>query len=81
MSGIEAAAVWLWMLGPQLAFLLSISILLWFYRANLPVQTVDSITSVSVWLRLLVVGPYAVGLAMRAKYNGFRLQAYGRGFQ
>jgi hypothetical protein len=81
LSVVEAGWVWLWMLGPQIAFLLTVSILVWSYRTRLPGETLNSITSLSLWLRLLLVGPYAVDLAMQAKYQGFRLQAYGRGPQ
>jgi hypothetical protein len=31
----------------------------------------------AVWLRFLVVGPYAIDLALRVKHSGFRLRAYG----
>jgi len=72
----EAGLVWLWILGPQLALLLITSIIVWWYD-TLPAQTVQSISSLSLWLRFLLVGPYAVDLAVRAKYPGFQLEAYG----
>jgi hypothetical protein len=73
----EAGSVWLWILGPQLALLLIASVLVWWYGAKLPPETVRSISSLSLWLRFLVVGLYAVDLALRVNYSGFRLQAYG----
>lgn len=73
----EASLVWLWILGPQLALLLTASIIVWWFGDKLPPETIRSISSLSLWLRFLVVGPYAVDLALRAKYPGFRLQAYG----
>jgi hypothetical protein len=73
----EAGLVYLWILGPQLALLLTSSLGVWWFGAKLPPETVRYISSLSLWLRFLVVGPYAVGLALRAKYPGFRLQAYG----
>jgi hypothetical protein len=72
----EASLVWLWILGPQLALLLMASVLLWGYGAKLPPEAMGGISSWSLLLQILVVGPYAVGLALRAKYPGFRLQAY-----
>jgi hypothetical protein len=73
----EGVQVWFWILGPQLAVLLTTSLIAWWYAARLPNQTIQSISSLSLWLRFLVVGPYAVDLAIRAQYVGFRLQAYG----
>src|SRR5204863_3453654 len=68
----EAIKVWSWIFGPQLAFILATSLVVWWYGTKLPAQTIQSITSLSLWLRFLVVGPYAVDLAFRAQYPGFR---------
>ena len=73
----EAASVWLWIFGPQLALLLVASLVVWFSGTKLPSQTIRGLTSMSLWLRFLVVGPYGVDLALRAKYPTFRLQACG----
>lgn len=73
----EAISVWLWVLGPQLALLLLVSVVLGFWGAKLPPDTVRAFSSLSLWLRILVIGPYAVGLALRAKYPAFRLEAHG----
>lgn len=73
----EATMVWLWILAPQLAFILILSVVFWGYRAKLPPEIVRGIPSWSVLLEFLVVGPYAVDLALRAKYAGFRLEPYG----
>jgi hypothetical protein len=77
LSTREVLRVWLWIMGPQLALLLTASLVVWCYGAKLPPGTVRSITSLSLWLRILLVGPYAVDLALRVNYPGFRLQAYG----
>jgi len=69
----EAVSVWLWILGPQLALLLLVSLLVWFWGTKFPPDTVRGFSSISLWLWFLVVGPYAVGLALRAKYPAFRL--------
>jgi hypothetical protein len=73
----EAGLVWLWMVGPQLALYLFLWQVVWWFGAKAPPGLVDGIFSFSVWPQLLVVGPYGVGLALRAKYPGFRLQAHG----
>ena len=77
LSRRETGMVWLWIFGPQLALLLTASVVFGWYAAGLQAETVSGISSLLVWLRFLVIGPYAVDLALRAKYPGFRLQAYG----
>jgi hypothetical protein len=71
----EAGLVWLWILGPQLALILTTSIITWSYV--LPPETGRAISGLSLWINFLVVGPYAIALALRVKYPGFRLQSYG----
>ena len=71
----DAGLVWLSILGPQLALLLISSLVVWRYRGSLPPETVGGISSLSLGLRFLAVGPYSVGLAVQVKYPGFRLQA------
>ena len=73
----EAVSVWLWILWPQLALLLLVSVVGWFWGAKLPPDTVRGFSSMSLWIRFLVIGPYAVGLALRPKYPAFRLEAHG----
>ena len=72
----EAGQVWLWILGPQLALVLA-TLALSYYASRLSAENVNLITSLSLWLRILAAGPYGIGLALRAHYPGFRLQAYG----
>lgn len=73
----EALRVWLFILGPQLALVLTASVFLWLWGAKMPDQAVRSVSSLSLWLRFLVVGPYAIDFALRIRYPGFRLQAFG----
>lgn len=73
----EAVSVWLWIVGPQLALLLSTSVALGVWGTKLPPDTVSGLSSMYLWIRLLIAGPYAVGLALRVKYPAFRLQAHG----
>jgi hypothetical protein len=77
MSLLEILQVWLCIMGTELAFLTVTSILLFLYQNKLPAETIRSLSSLSLWLRFLLVGPYAVGLALRIRYPGFRLQATG----
>lgn len=74
----EAGLVSLWVLSPQLAIILLVSMLGWVLSSKLPPETIRSIGSLSLWLRVLWAGPYGIDLALRAKYPGFRLQAYGQ---
>ena len=73
----EAVSVWLWILGPQFALLLLVSVVVGFWGAKLPSDTVRGFSSMSLWIRFLVIGPYAAGLALRPKYPTFRLEAHG----
>ena len=73
----ESIRIWLWIFGPQLAFVLIFSVLLEMYGDRLQPETARSLPSMALWLRFLLVGPYAIDLALRVKYRGFRLQAYG----
>jgi hypothetical protein len=73
----EAGSVSLWILWPQLAVYLLASVIGWWLGSKLPPETIRGIGSLSLWLRVLWAGPYGIDLALRAKYSGFRLQAYG----
>jgi hypothetical protein len=73
----EAVLIWLWILWPQVALQLFFSTLLWLLGAKLPSESVGSLSTMAQWLRFLVIGPYAVGLAIRQTYPAFRLSAHG----
>ena len=73
----ETAAVWFWIAWPQIAVYLLLSLVVGLWRGELAPEVVRGISSLSMWLRFLVVGPCAVALALRATYRGFSLQAYG----
>ena len=77
LSLLEILQVWLCIMGTELAFLTVASLVLFGYKNKLPAETIRSISSLSLWLRFLLVGPYAVGLALRIRYPGFHLQATG----
>lgn len=73
----EAVPVWLWIVWPQAMFFLLGSLTVWLLRTRLAADLLRDIATASLWLRVLVVGPYAVGLALRIQYATFQLQAYG----
>ena len=69
----EASRVWLWIAAPEVAFYLLASLLI----ARLSPETASAISSLALWIRFLLIGPFGVGIAVRAKYYGFRLEASG----
>jgi len=73
----EAMAVWLWIVAPQLILLLAVSTIAWLCSVRTESVAARDLSSWARLLQFLVVGPFATGLALRAHYNGFRLQAYG----
>jgi hypothetical protein len=73
----EAGLVWLWTAGPQVAFVLSVSVLAAWYGPKLLPEVLRGLLVWANVAQIVLVGPYAVGLAMRASYRGFRLQGYG----
>lgn len=73
----EAAPLWLWIFLPQLAVLVLASLVVSVWGTRLEPEASRGFSSFSLWLRLLVVGPYAVGFALRRKYATFRLQVHG----
>ena len=73
----EAAPLWLLIFLPQLALLVLASLVVGLWGTKLEPEAGRGISSLSLWLRLLVVAPYAVGFALRRKYATFRLQAHG----
>jgi hypothetical protein len=73
----EAFSIWLWILGPQIALLLLVSVAVSVWGGKLSQETIGALSSMSQWLRLLVIGPYAVDFALRRKYSNFRLAAHG----
>jgi hypothetical protein len=77
LSLLEILQVWLCIMGTELAFVTVTSLVLFLFQNKLPAETIRSLSSLSLWLRFLLVGPYAVGFALRIRYAGFRLQATG----
>ena len=76
-SASEAISVWLWIFWPQLAFYLLMSTVGWLMGHSLTADPLRRISTVALWGRFLVVGPYALDLALRVKHAGFRLETCG----
>ena len=73
----DTASLWLWIFLPQLALLVLASLVVGVWGTKLEPEASRGLSSLSLWLRFLGVGPYAVGFALRRKYATFRLQAHG----
>lgn|SRR5271165_1286207 len=73
----EIGRVWTRILWPQLALALSLTLLLILVNANSEADAARRLGTLQDWLRFLVAGPYGVKTALRGRYPGFRLQAYG----
>ena len=77
LSPRDGLPVCFWILAPQVVLLVSVPLLLWLLANTIPAKSAQSLVTLSVWIRLLVVGPWAVRLALRVDHPGFRLQALG----
>lgn len=73
----DALSVWQWIFVPQLAFFVLASLAVSFLETRVAPDAVRGFSSLALWLRVLLIGPYAIGLALRRKYPSFRLQANG----
>jgi hypothetical protein len=78
LSVYETLSVWLQIAWPQVVFLLGVFIVVSWPTYHFDEQAKKSINTLALWVRILVIGPSAVQIAMRGKYAGFRLQAYGQ---
>ena len=78
LSAYETLSIWLRIVWPQVVFLLAIFIITSWPTYHLDAPTRNSINSLSLWLRILVIGPASIQIAMQAKYSGFHLQAHGQ---
>jgi hypothetical protein len=73
----QNSLVALWVLGFQVGFITALLLMTLVFRDQLPLQILKSASSIELWLRLFIAGPYSVALALRVRYPGFRLQASG----
>lgn len=77
LSANEAVRVWLQIVWPQVLFLAGTALMFSLESSTFSPATIQSLSSLGLWIRVLVIGPSAIQFAMRARYGGFRLQAYG----
>ena len=73
----EGLTVWLRFVAPQLAYSLLGLLFVSLLRPQLSTRAIGEVSSLLRWPLFLVVGPYAIDLALRGKYSKFRLAAYG----
>jgi hypothetical protein len=77
LSPSEILHIWFQVAGPQVVFLAgtfaALSLEIW----NVSPETLQRFSSLGIWVSIFIVGPSAIGFAMRRRYQGFRLQAYG----
>jgi hypothetical protein len=57
-------------------YLLALSLVLSLAGRGLDAQTLRDLQSLSIWGRILIVGPYAMQWAIAFRYESFRLRAY-----
>jgi len=77
LSVTEGLMVWLCILWPQLTVIILSTLIYWGWGSKIPADLSRSLSALSVWFQILVLGPLCINLAMRVYYSGFRLQAYG----
>jgi hypothetical protein len=73
----QLVRVWLWILIPQLIFSILATTALFWYSSHAPAQTVRGLAAFQSLIEFFLVGPCAVGLALRARYSDFTLRVYG----
>jgi len=76
----EVARVWLRIIWPQVVFLGLIWLVQLSLDSRLSAETTRAIPTLSLWGRILVVGPFGIYCAAPADYPGFRLEAFGQRF-
>jgi hypothetical protein len=81
LSVSEVIRVGLRLVWPQAAFMVITAIaVMWAETAMDDAMAARAVSSLFVWLRFLLVGPYALHFAVPRSYPGFRLQTYGQRF-
>ena len=76
----EVARVWLKIIWPQIIFLVAAWVVQFSLGSRLSADTTRAISTLSLWGRILVVGPFGIYCAVPSKYPGFRLEAFGQRF-
>lgn len=78
LSASEIARVWWKIILPQIVFLLAVWLLQVLLRDRLSADTARTIPTLSLWCRVLAVGPFGIYCAVPADYPGFWLKAFGQ---
>jgi hypothetical protein len=78
LSGQEAVQVAMRVALPQILFLVLMSLLAGLLSRNPDPSVSKALSTISLWGRVLAVGPYSVQYGLNAKYRKFELQAFGQ---
>lgn len=73
----EVACIWLRIVWPQVVFLVTVWLAQLALGNRLSADTIRTMATLSLWGRILVVGPFGVYCAVAAEYHTFRLEAIG----
>jgi hypothetical protein len=76
----EIMRVWLRIIWAQVGFLVAVWVLLYFQGTNASADVTRTMSTLSLWGRILVVGPFGIYCAVPAEYPSFRLEAFGQRF-
>jgi hypothetical protein len=76
----DAAHIWLKIVWPQVVFLVAVWLTQLWLGSRLSADTTRAISTLSLWGRILVVGPFGIYCAVSAEYPTFRLEAIGQRF-
>ena len=76
LSAVEGLQVWFWIVWPQLVVMTILSLIVYWLNQVGAEEPGRAISGMSLWIRILAVGPYAIGLALRTPFPGFRIRAY-----
>ena len=76
----DTLQVWVMIIWPQVAFVVAIWILVALEGRHFSPATANAISSLSLWARLLVIGPIGIRCAVPANYPTFRIEAFGQRF-
>ena len=74
----EIGSVCLRVLWPQIAFLTAASFKMFYFGEYLSAGAISSMSAIALAVQFLIVGPFAIQWALKARYPGFRLQAFRR---
>ena len=80
LTAVEVMRVWLNIIWPQVVFLLAVWLMQVSLGRRLGADFTRVIPTLSLWGRVLIVGPFGVYWAVAADYPAFRLETFGQRF-